>query len=263
MSGNKSSGMSDKPQRKDKNARREQMAAQRARQEAKDERQRRLITGIGIVIVVLLVVGVGIAVQSSRNDTTDAALPATVSEPGGPIVRNPNATGLPVLDYWEDFQCPACRDMEEATGATIRELVETDQAIVRYNILSFLDGRLGNDSSSRAANAFACSADAGQQGPYHDAVFANQPAEEGVGYTDEQLIQFGTDVGITGAEFTTFQECVEGDTYGDYVTSVATAGAQASINSTPSVFLDGTQLPQEEAFDPAALSAAVTEASAG
>ncbi len=246
-----------------KNSRREQLAKERAASAAADQRRRRLLTVVGGVVVVAVVVGTGIAVQTSRNDTTQAALPATVTEVGGPIVRNPEATGVPVLDYWEDFQCPACKTMEDATASTVDELATAGTAQIRYNILSFLDGSLGNDSSSRAANAFACSADAGKQGPYHNTVFANQPAIEGDGYTDEQLLQFGVDVGISGDAFTAFQSCLAEGTYDDYVRSVATAGAQAGINSTPTVLLNGVTLDNAVSFDPTALTKAVADASAG
>lgn len=250
--------------RQTKASRREQLAAERAKQAAKEARQRRLITIIGVIAVVAVVVGVGIAVQASRNDTTSAALPATVTEPGGPILRNPGTTNVPVLDYWEDFQCPACKHVEDATGETLRSLVSQNKVLVRYHMLSFLDGNLHNDASSRAANAFACSADAGKQGPYHDIVYANQPAQEGVGYTDEQLLQWGKDVGIAGDAYTTFESCLSSDTYGDYVNSVATAGARAGINSTPTVFLNGTKLDNAKVLsDPKAFEQAVTSAPAG
>ena len=246
-----------------KSTRREQLAAERAKQAAKEARQRRLISIVGIIAVVAVVVGIGIAVQASRNDTSDAALPATVTEAGGPIIRNPGTTNVPVLDYWEDFQCPACKQAEDATGDTLRSLVSDNKVLVRYHMLSFLDANLGNDSSSRAANAFACAADAEQQGPYHDIIYANQPSEEGTGYTDEQLLQWGQEVGITGDAYTTFENCVNSMTYADYVTSVQTAGAQAGINSTPTVLLNGTQLAGKVLLDPTAFKQAVTSASAG
>lgn len=251
------------PSKETKASRREQLAAERARQAAKETRQRRLITVVGIVVVVAVVVGIGIAVQVSRNDTTNAALPATVSAPGGPIVRNPETTGVPVLDYWEDFQCPACRDAEKATGDAVRSMVAAGQVIVRYHMLHFLDANLNNDSSQRAANAFACAADAGVQGKYHDIIYANQPEHEGTGYTDEQLLQWGKDVGISGSAYDTFESCFTSDHYGDYVDSVATAGAQAGVNSTPTVFLNGTKLDSKVTFDPAALTKAVTDAAQG
>jgi protein-disulfide isomerase len=246
-----------------KNTRREQLAAQRAQQAAREARQRRWITIIGIVAVVAVVVGIGIGVQASRNNTTGAALPATVTEPGGPIVRNPETSGVPVLDYWEDFQCPACRDAEKATGDAMRSMVADGKVLVRYHMLSFLDGNLHNDSSQRAANAFACSADAGEQGPYHDIIYANQPEQEGAGYTDAQLLQWGQQVGITGDAYSTFESCFTSDKYGDYVTSIATAGAQAGINSTPTVLLNGTKLDSKVVVDPAALTKAVNDAAAG
>lgn len=246
-----------------KASRREQLAAERAKQAAKEARQRRLITIVGIIAVVAVVVGIGVAVQASRNNTADAVLPATVTAPGGPIVRNPGTTNVPVLDYWEDFQCPACRDAEKATGDALRSMVADGKVLVRYHMLSFLDANLNNDSSQRSANAFACSADAGQQGPYHDIIFANQPEQEGVGYTDDQLLQWAQQVGITGDAYTTFESCFSSDKYGDYVTSLATAGAQAGINSTPTVLLDGTKLDPKVVVDPAALTKAVTDAAAG
>jgi protein-disulfide isomerase len=245
-----------------KNARRERLAAERAAAAVADRRRRRIFTALGVLVVALVVVGTGIAVQASRNDTSQAALPATVTEPGGPIVRNPDTTSVPILDYWEDFQCPACKDMEVATGDAIRTMVAAGDVLVRYHMLSFLDGRLGNNSSKEAANAFACSADAGKQGEYHDTVYANQPATEGDGYTQEQLLLFGTEVGITGDAFSTFSSCVTDLTYGDYVTSVQTAGSTQAIVSTPTVFLDGTALDPEVSFDPVALTKAVNDAAA-
>jgi protein-disulfide isomerase len=246
-----------------KTARRERLAEERAAQAAAERRRRRLLTVVGGIVVVALVVGVGVAVQASRNDTTSAALPATVTAPGGPIVRNPGVSNVPVLDYWEDFQCPICKQLEDSSGDAVRALVASGSVVVNYHMLSFLDGNLHNDSSRRSANAFACSAASGMQGAYHDTVFANQAAKEGGGYTDAQLLQFGTDVGITGDAYTTFSDCVGKDTYGDYVTSVATAGAQEGINATPTVFLNGTKLDNTVASDPAALTKAVNDASAG
>ena len=121
-------------------------------------------------------------------------------------------SGVPVLDYWEDFQCPLCKQMEDSSGAAVRALVASGSVVVNYHMLSFLDDNLHNDSSRRSANAFACSAASGQQGAYHDTVYAHQPAEEGGGYTDAQLLQFGQDVGISGDAFTTFSDCVAGMT---------------------------------------------------
>jgi len=243
--------------------RRERLAQERAAQAASERRRRRLLTVLGGVVVVALVVGVGIAVQVSRNDTTSATLPATVTAAGGPIVRNPGVSNVPVLDYWEDFQCPICKQMEDSSGDAVRALVASGSVVVNYHMLSFLDGKVHNDSSRRSANAFACSAASGTQGAYHDTVFAHQPAQEGGGYTDAQLLQFGQDVGITGDAFTMFSGCVSGLTYGDYVTSVETAGAQQGITGTPTVFLNGTKLDNAVAFDPAALTKAVNAASAG
>ena len=46
-------------------------------------------------------------------------------------------------------------------------------------------------------------------GPYHDAVYAGQPAKEGQGYTDAQLEAFAKTAGITGSALGTWQQCVK------------------------------------------------------
>src|SRR5262249_31406183 len=56
-------------------------------------------------------------------------------------------------------------------------------------------------SSTAAANAALCAADAGQFPSYHASLYDKQPREGGRGYTDDQLVQLGRDLGVTGAGF--------------------------------------------------------------
>ena len=69
------------------------------------------------------------------------------------------------------------------------------------------------NSSARATSAWGCAIDAGKAGEYHSAVFDIQPAEEGVGYSDQQLIDLGTTVGIAEADLATYTKCVQDGTY--------------------------------------------------
>ena len=113
---------------------------------------------------------------------------------------------LPTLEIWEDFQCPACKQVEAASGAQIQALADEGKVKLLYRPATFLDVSLAADnqangnpnSSARATSAWGCAIDAGKTGEYHSAVFDIQPAEEGVGYSDQQLIDLGTTVGIDG-----------------------------------------------------------------
>ena len=86
--------------------------------------------------------------------------------------------GAPTVDLYEDFQCPICGQFE-ALGAPIRALARPAKIKLVTHTMTFLDDNLQQRLLARAASAAACAADAGKFGPYHDAVYAGQPAKEG------------------------------------------------------------------------------------
>ena len=68
------------------------------------------------------------------------------------IVANPTTAkaGAPTLDIYEDFQCPACGQVEQALGSTIKKMADAGEVKVIYHMQNFLDANLNNDSSTRA-----------------------------------------------------------------------------------------------------------------
>lgn len=219
---------------------RERLAQERAEQAAAQQRKERMIRVGLVALVFLIVAGVGLGVYLSNRPKTDtaAAVPKGVTPPGGGVVVG---TGTkPVMDVWEDFQCPACKAMEDALGSYIEGLGTSGKVKLIYHPLSFLDQNLNNDSSLRAANASGCAQDQGRFRPFHDQVYKNQPAKEGTGYTDAQLIQFGKDAGV--ADMTTFTQCVENHTYYGWVNNVQLSGNTAQVTSTPTFMVDGKKL---------------------
>jgi protein-disulfide isomerase len=223
---------------------------------------------VGAVVAVVLIVAVVVAIvigNSSKSGSATAAsgnpVPADViGGTGGGIVANAAQVkpSAPTLDLYEDFQCSNCGHLEQAIGPEIFSLAKAGQVKLVVHTLSFLDANLKNDSSTRAANAAACAADAGKFLEYHRAVFAAQPAE-GVGYTDAQLTAFAKTAGITGNALTTWQKCTSSGQHAQYVTDVQTAGEKAGVFSTPTVKLNGKDITQT-LVSPQVLVAAVTAA---
>ena len=208
---------------------------------------------IGAVVAVLVVVGVvvaillgsgGSATPGGSTAPASSALPAGATGPGGGIVVNPGKAraGAPTLDLYEDFQCPICGQLEKLFGAQIRAMAAAGDVKLVTHTMSFLDDNLKNDSSLRAASAAACAADAGRFGPYHDAVYAGQPAKEGQGYTDAQLQTFATQAGITGSALTTWQQCVKSGQHTAYAQAVQTQSEKDGVFGTPTLKLNGTAL---------------------
>lgn len=207
---------------------------------------------IGAIIAAVVIVGVVVAIlignsskSVSANDQvggSGSAQPAgaTGGEGGGIFVNSATAkSNAPTLDVYEDFQCPACGDLEKRIGEQVTSMAKAGEIKLVVHVLSFLDDNLRNDSSKRSANAVACAADAGKFLEYHNLVFAAQPAEEGVGYTDAQLTEFASTAGITGPALTTWQKCTTSGQHAQYVTDVQEASGRAGINNTPTIKLNG------------------------
>lgn len=235
-----------------KKSTRERAAAARSAAEASERRRERTVKVVIAAVVVLIVGGIiGGTLWSTRNSgnpdagpTADpnAPLPAGVSGPDyGAAV---GTVETPVLDVYEDFQCPACAQLEAALGATLEEMVNAGQVKVNYVPMNFLDRKLGNDSSTRAASAFGCAVDAEATQQYHGVVFANQPAEEGTGYTQEQLKAFGEQAGITGPALDTFNTCVDNLTYTGWATLGNEAAGERGVTGTPTLYLNGEKVDQ-------------------
>jgi protein-disulfide isomerase len=242
--------------------------------ERRRERTVRIVGGITVLVVVFGIIGVAVFARNSQN-TDPIALPSAdpaAALPAGVLPTDdaqaygvPYGTGtadVPVLEIWEDFQCPACNAVEQANGAGIESLADSGTIRLIWRPTTFLDGNLGNDSSTRAAAAWGCAIDAGKAKEYHNAVFANQPETEGTGYTDEQLITIAGDAGITGADLETFTTCFTDRTYLGWAANSTDVFYTSGIAGTPFALLNGVEVPTETLVDQPALEKLVADAAA-
>lgn len=139
-----------------------------------------------------------------------------------------------------DPQCPICAQFEQAFGAELKSLVAAQKITLDYHLMSFLDGNLKNDSSTRGANAMLCAKDAGKFPEYVEAVLLGQPAKEGDGFTDARLVELAASVGIAGEVRSAFETCVKEKTHLARVLESERTAEAAGVQGTPSVAVDGT-----------------------
>lgn len=225
-------------------------AARKAKIQAATPRQgpNRFVLGtvVAVIAIIAVVAGTILANRSTQDAAKEggSALPKGVSAMGAGLLTELNTApaDAPVLDIYEDFQCPYCGQFEASFGPALKALQAAGTVQVRYHVLTFLDGNLGNDSSTRAANAAMCAADDGKFAAYHEAVFANLPAEEGTGYTDDQLKAFAGEAGITGPALTAWETCVADKAHNQYVVSVQDQSDDDKVRGTPTLRVDGTEL---------------------
>jgi protein-disulfide isomerase len=242
---------------------RERLAARRAAQaaaRARSERRRRTtVRAMVAAVAVLAALVVVIVVQTHRTATAaGAAVPANTVD--GTVIAVGSADAPVTVDLYEDFQCPNCKAFEDESGATIAGLVADGTVQVRYHGMAFLDTSANDRYSTRALDAAAVVVDsAGTQAfqAFHDLLFAHQPAEGGSGLSDDQLVQYATQAGATGA---TVQRGIRDLAYGDWVKKATDQASQDGVTGTPTVFVDGKELADTSV---AGLTAAVVAAQAG
>ena len=215
-------------------------------QPGKDNFTRNLVIGVVLGVVLIMLVPTIISKQTKLA----AKIPASVSaERGYGVVFNGELTGVPVLDIYEDFQCPSCARFEGTQGKYLDSIIEDKKATVVFHTLSFL-----GPESVIAANAAACSADEGKFLALHKMLYQTQPRENSGAWTNEALVAAGESVGIKSKEY---EKCVNNGTYADWVTNVQASAAQSDVNSTPTVFINGKELDRNAYYDPALFIAAV------
>ncbi|MET9227209.1 thioredoxin domain-containing protein [Lentzea sp. NPDC003310] len=180
----------------------------------------KVIAGIAVVAVLAVAVIGYVVFQQMKPDTsTTDAIPLAPADHtiSAPAVREGNTvlvgkdTATVTVDVYEDFLCPICGTFEKTYGTDIKKAVEDGKVKIRYNILPMLN-RLSSPEgySTDSANAALCVADDGKFNAFHAALFAKQPEEGEAGYTKDQLIKLGKEVGVTSA---TFESCVQNQTY--------------------------------------------------
>ena len=203
----------------------------------KDNFTRNLVIAVVVGVILLMLV----PTLLSKRTNTSAAIPASVSaDRGYGIVFNEGLKGVPLIDIYEDFQCPICAQFEKMQGDYIESLITAKKATVVYHTLSFL-----GPESVNAANAAACSADENKFLGYHRALYANQPAENTGAWSNDVLGILGQAAGITSKKFTS---CVNDMAYQGWVNNVAQAGAKANVNSTPTVFINGKEIDRKSEY---------------
>jgi protein-disulfide isomerase len=219
---------------------REQLARERR------VRRNRWIT-IGAVVVLVIAGLVGFAVYQSQKKTT-YAIPSATTNDGSPNTGLLVGGDGPVtVEVYLDFQCPVCKNFETTVTPTLNQLIDSHKIRLVWHPVNILDGSSsGTHYSSRAGSSAGCAVDApgNKLKAYGEALFANQPPEGGTGLTDDQIIDIAGSAGINTPEFA---QCVRGQKYVDWVDNVTNSMFQRGYNATPTVLVNGKQVPNPTA----------------
>jgi protein-disulfide isomerase len=146
------------------------------------------------------------------------------------------------LVFFEDPQCPYCREFEELNGARITAALVSGELAVEYRMRCFL-----GPESVRADNALALAAEAGRFDELRHELFAAQPPEGTGGFTNEDLVRLGAQVGLKSPDFVSG---IEEARYAAWVQQRETRYQAEDPQGTPAAWLNGRAVDSGVLFDP-------------
>ncbi len=227
-------------------SRRDQLRQEQAKAQTKHTKFTRAIV-IGVVALAVLLVGIFAYVGYQANKDKGEAAASAITPPNavanGGIAIEPGAPeSAPEVIVYVDYQCPACAQFEAATGEPLASMARDKEIRLSQTTMTFMDRNIGNDSSTRAANAAVCADQAGICPAFNTAVFANQsPNHEG--YSEDLLRnQLPTQLGLQGEKLTKFQQCVDGSSGATFVEGMNKSAYDAGVTATPTITVNGKPL---------------------
>jgi protein-disulfide isomerase len=249
-------------------AAREKARILREEQKKKDRRTKVLLQGGIILASIAIIAVIGLVIFNSIRPAGPG--PANMASDGIQLSQGAVATTTPALEAGEDpipnerdeaagvldiqmfvdYLCPICRSFEETNGAYISSLMENGNTTVEIHPIAILD-RLsqGTKYSTRAVNAAACVANSSPNDYYafHNLLFANQPAENTTGLTDDELIALTVEAGVDDAE--TIASCIRDQEFKAWVAASTARALNGPIpnsnvdkvQGTPTVIVNGVK----------------------
>ncbi|GAA2700958.1 DsbA family protein [Micromonospora olivasterospora] len=212
-------------------------AARVVRQQIARERRRRRTIWTSVAAVAVLVIAglIGWAVWSGQRGSGYTAPPgATVAGTG-----IAHGSGPVVIDLYEDFLCPICKQFQQTSGPTVEQLVAEGKATVVFHPVAFLDRFSTTQYSTRSAAASGCAANGGKFREYAAALFDRQPPEGSAGLSDAELADIAAGVGLNRDDFAS---CVSDGTYKSWTKHVTDDAAKSGVTGTPTVRVAGKEV---------------------
>jgi len=205
--------------------------------------------------------------QGLIAERTPALLPDEL-----PVPSEANADGVPAINIFVDYTCPACAQFEAVYGELLRTWADSGTATVETHILSFRDAQTaGTRYATRAGNSAACVAEFSPDSffTFHDLLLRSQPVPPAsYELTNDQLGQLAEVAQVENLE--QIQACIDEETFSNWV-SQATARAMSTgplpvqnseiplVVGTPTVLVNGKQYQPDVHGDLASFVASLEE----
>ena len=209
-------------------------------------------TAIGLIVLIIAAIvyvqfGSGQSSEISANGELDLSSQPSLGQEDAPVK----------IALFEDFKCPACGNFTETVFPQIeRQFVESGQAEVFFVNFPFL----GPDSTT-AAIASECVYEQNEAAfwDYKTFIFRSQGPESQEWATPDLLTRLARE-NLPDVDADQLRTCIDERQFADRVEAESRMGSAAGVNSTPSVYVNGTKV---ERADFNSVNAAVQSALGG
>ena len=214
-------------------------AAIRAAQ-ARKERNRRVGLVVGIVVLLGAIVAGGAWYGSGSNDKPSSGRDTPPVAAGTASLRMGDSDAPVKVVIYEDFLCPFCRELESSTRTFLQENAAKGKVYVEYQPINLLREY---SYSATALNAWAAvlehaSPEAALK--LHDLLFDNQPYEQ---TADDHIGEIAGWVKEAAGDNDAVNEAM-GTKDETFFAAAQKAMTDANVTGTPTVFINGQELPQ-------------------
>ena len=229
---------------------RDQNRAQRAAairaEQARKERNRKVALVAGIVVLLCAIVAAG-AWYGSGGEKASPTSSATPPVAAGPATLKMGDSSAPVkVVIYEDFLCPFCRELENSTRTFLQENAAKGKVYVEYQPINLLSDY---PYSAKALNAWAAvlkHASPRAALKLHDLLYDHQPYEQSSSQvTDAQIAAWVKEAGGDNAAVRDAMKTQDAEFFALADDAMNAAGVQ----STPTVFVNGKELPATAVTD--------------
>lgn len=221
------------------------------------------IAGVAIIALLIGITVWSIAGARSGGSGVVAAdgltAPSGATGSGGVLIGKADAKVT--VTIYADFMCPYCGQFDRANGEALATAVDQGVAKLEIHPMAFLDDlSAGTKYSTRAANAFVAVADRDPAAAlkFYQLLYANQPAEQSAGLSDDKLKQLADEAGAPAEVTAAFAK----QTFAPWVTKSTQQAFTDGIKGTPTVKING-QLFNGDLYTAGPLAAAISSAANG
>lgn len=212
-----------------------QKKVQARRERARQDRKRKQLVNIGIIVIGALIF-VGALAYPSLKPVSGLVEPIARQHPQADFNTLGDPEAPVEMVVYSDFLCVHCSSFYAETEARlIDEYVATGKVHYTYRVF------ITNTSADapRAAEAAYCAADQGKFWEMHDALFANYNYGAANGFSMKVLNAIAE---IAGVDTGQLESCVDANKYRSLAQEDMQMGRDLGVTATPTFFINGTEV---------------------